>query len=281
MEQSLARNLVAIHGVPRSGTSWIGEVVNSSPHVCYKYQPLFSYCHKNYLSECSAREDIESFFVRIESHSDEFTDQIHRRHAGEFPSFRKDHVTHVAYKEVRYHGILFNMMRRHDQLKLVAVIRCPIAVVASWYRAPREFRGDLGWKLDEEWRYAVKKNLNRPEEFNGFERWKDAAMIFVSLLQQFPERVHIINYALFKRDAQQSTQNLMRFLGLKNDPQTLQFVEESTSGSGVEKPYSVYRGSRSDAGAASVIGARIVGEIKADLEGSVLRQYIDPESDRT
>jgi len=277
--QSLARHLVAIHGVPRSGTSWIGEVVNSSPHVCYKYQPLFSYCHKHYLGDCSTREDIESFFTRIESHSDDFTDQVHRRRDGEFPHFQKGHVTHVAYKEVRFHGLLFNMMRRHDRLKLVAVIRCPIAVVASWYRAPREFRGDLGWKIDEEWRYAVKKNLNRPEEFNGFERWKDAAMIFMALLQQFPDRVHIINYAMFKRDVQQSAHTLMRFLGLNNDPQTARFVDESTSGSGIEKPYSVYRGIRSGASPASVVGARIVGEIKSDLEGSILKQYIDPDSD--
>ena len=35
---------VAIFGVPRSGTSWLGQIFNSSPMVAYRFQPLFSYC---------------------------------------------------------------------------------------------------------------------------------------------------------------------------------------------------------------------------------------------
>ena len=45
---------VAIHGPPRSGTTWIGEIVNSSPRTIVKYQPLFSYALKDYLSPGSS-----------------------------------------------------------------------------------------------------------------------------------------------------------------------------------------------------------------------------------
>ena len=44
---------VAIHGVPRSGTTWLGSIFDSSPNVIYRNQPLFSYAFKSYLSEHS------------------------------------------------------------------------------------------------------------------------------------------------------------------------------------------------------------------------------------
>ena len=106
---------VAVHGVPRSGTSWIGEILNSSPHTAYRYQPLFSYAHKDYLSNTSSRDDIQSFFARLLHCSDEFTNQVVRRSSRDFPVFRKQHVTHVVYKEVRYINILSNLMNREEE----------------------------------------------------------------------------------------------------------------------------------------------------------------------
>ena len=40
--------IISIHGVPRSGTSWLGQILDSSPKVRYKFQPLFSYAFKKY-----------------------------------------------------------------------------------------------------------------------------------------------------------------------------------------------------------------------------------------
>ncbi|OQY27804.1 MAG: hypothetical protein B6244_09430 [Candidatus Cloacimonetes bacterium 4572_55] len=109
---------MAVHGVPRSGTSWIGEILNSSPNTTYRYQPLFSYAHKDYLTPASTREDIDSFFERILHCDDEFTNQVIRRASGDFPIFKKEQITHIVYKEVRYINILFNLMRRTDDLLL-------------------------------------------------------------------------------------------------------------------------------------------------------------------
>ena len=41
---------IGLHGVPRSGTSWLGNIFNSSPDLTYKHQPLYSYAFKNYLN---------------------------------------------------------------------------------------------------------------------------------------------------------------------------------------------------------------------------------------
>ena len=54
-ENNLKYIPVAIHGVPRSGTSWIGEIINSSPNVLYKFQPLFSYALKDFLTTFSKK----------------------------------------------------------------------------------------------------------------------------------------------------------------------------------------------------------------------------------
>ena len=42
---------IAIHSVPRSGSSWLGQILNSSLKVCFRFQPLFSYAFKDYLNE--------------------------------------------------------------------------------------------------------------------------------------------------------------------------------------------------------------------------------------
>ena len=42
---------IAIHSAPRSGSSWLGQILNSSPKVCFRFQPLFSYAFKDYLND--------------------------------------------------------------------------------------------------------------------------------------------------------------------------------------------------------------------------------------
>jgi len=65
----------AIFGVPRSGTSWLGQIFNSSPNVAYRFQPLFSYAFKSRLNEHSTADDIENFSRDILNTSDEFVTQ--------------------------------------------------------------------------------------------------------------------------------------------------------------------------------------------------------------
>ena len=99
---------VAVHGVPRSGTSWIGEILNSSPHTIYRFQPLFSYAMKGALTECSPLKEIDSFFRTLESIEDDFINQTEKRQTGQFPKFSKGTPSHIVYKEVRYMNILPN-----------------------------------------------------------------------------------------------------------------------------------------------------------------------------
>ncbi|MES9945069.1 MAG: sulfotransferase [Candidatus Thiodiazotropha sp.] len=265
---------VAIHGAPRSGTTWIGEVINSSPNTIYKFQPLFSYAHKDFLTPASTKQDIQEFFYRLAGCKDKFTNRTNQRDAGKLPTFEKRKISHVAYKEVRHHNILNNMMRRTDELKLVAIIRNPMSVLNSWLNAGREFREDLGWNILEEWRYALKKNMNKPEEFNGFEKWKELGNLILQLEQQYPDRIYLIQYSKFLANTVQETKNLFQFLDLEYTMQTEKFITDSTNTQD-DDPYSVYRSAQTDDAWKSLLAAEIISEIEADIKDTALEIFLD------
>lgn len=187
---------IAIHSVPRSGSTWLGNIFNSHPKVSFKYQPLFSYAFKGYLTEVSNAESINSFFCEIQLSTDSFINQIEGIEKGIIPDFKKeDTPTHVCYKEVRYHNVLENMLINNNSVKTVLLIRNPLAVLYSWYKAPKEFRAEKGWVFDEEWLNAPKKNLNKPEEYNGYVKWKEVTLLFLRLKKEYPNRVCLVNYS--------------------------------------------------------------------------------------
>ncbi len=264
---------VAIHGAPRSGTSWIGEIVNSSPNTAYRYQPLFSYAHKDYLTNGSTREDIDKFFSRLYRCKDDFTNQKKRRNSGDFPKFSKDKITHVVYKEVRYMNILFNLMRKSNDVALCAVIRNPLSVINSWLKAPLEFRKDLGWSELEEWRYALKKNLNRPEEFYGFEKWKETTNIILKLQKTYPDRVYLLKYSDMLVNSTQETEKLFSFLCLKVTDQTNRFLNKSTDYDNKDS-YAVYRKKQSDNKWKIELQKKISEQILEDLKGTQYEMFV-------
>jgi len=264
---------VAIHGSPRSGTTWLGEIVNSSPRTIVKYQPLFSYALKSFLTPTSSLKDIEAFFRSVASTEDEFLDQSKQRKSGTLPRFEKRAPTHVVYKEVRYHHILENLMLRCPDVLLVGCIRNPLSAINSWLRAPREFRADLGWNAKEEWRLAPKKNLDLPEEFNGFERWKEAARILLGLESKHPERVHLVEYRQLVTDPPAETKRLFDFLSLQLEPQTRDFLDRSTSENNPDA-YSVFRSGQTDERWKTQLDSTIVEEILADVRGTDLERFV-------
>jgi hypothetical protein len=265
---------IAIHGVPRSGTSWLGEIFNSSPHTIYKYQPLFSYALKGFLTPLSSPEEVHRFFRLLAVTADDFMDQVERRASGALPLFVKENPTHLVYKEVRYHNILANLLHCDRQLRLVAIIRNPLAVLASWLGTPREFRRDLGWVEREEWRYAPRKNQSRPEEFYGYEKWKEAAVIFTNLAEQHPDRVRLVTYQDLVSRTVSTVHALFDFCDLPCSPQTLSFLERSRAEQHSD-PYSVFRTTAGDERWTAVLDPTIVESVVADLRATELQCYLD------
>lgn len=235
----------AIHSVPRSGSTWLGEILNSSPKVKYAFQPLFSYALKSALTPTSSPAEITAFFDRLGQIQDDFIDQTEQRQTGTIASFPKEPpFTHVGYKEVRYNHIIENLLQACDTVRPILLIRNPIEVMDSWVGAPREF--DPQWDVNAELITGQSKNKGRPEEFFGLEKWIETADRFLTLSQTFPDRTLLVEYAQLKADPLHEAQRIFSFCDLEFGPQTQSFIAKSTSAV-VHDTYSVFRGSRSKA----------------------------------
>ncbi len=270
-------NVVFLHGVPRSGTSWLAQILNSSPSVAFRFQPLFSYAFKNRLNSESSRSDVNSFLQQVFLTSDQFILQKERVLDGSYPSFRKLlPATHLAVKHVRYHNLLEHLLHVHSGIRLVLMLRHPCSVINSWLRAPREFLPE--WNTLTEWRFAEKKNCGRPEEFFGFEKWKEASRLFIKLASNYPERVKLVRYSRLNSDTQDTVAELFRFCGLEMTEQTQGFLNVSRS---VEKSdtYSVFRKNNSDVKWKTQLEKEIAEAILNDLKGSDLEFLLEQPSE--
>lgn len=263
---------IAIHSAPRSGSTWFGCLFDAHPNVCYKFQPLWSYRFKNFLNENSSQERILEFFDQLVTAEDDFLDQVAGKEKGSIPAFGKKDVTTVVYKEVRYHHLLPNMLEKDDELTLIGLIRNPIEVLNSWLNAPREFRKDLGWKIEDEWLEAPSKNLGKPEEYNGYLKWKELSELFLKLNATYPDRVRLVCYSDLVSDPMKMTKELYDWCGLSLDPQVENFIGESRTEHNADE-YSVFRAKVGD-GQSLQLPVEAIEYIASDLRGTPLEKFL-------
>ncbi len=263
---------VAIHSVPRSGSSWLGEIINSHPSVNYNYQPLFSYAFKSFLDEHASQEKIQAFFSKISNNTDPFVKQLEAREKGKLPQFEKNETfTHIVYKEVRYHHIIENLLEKDNDLKVIGLIRNPNSVINSWLKAPKEFRPDLGWEIKKEWRYAPSKNLDKKEEFNGYEKWKEVYFLFNKLQKIYSDRILIVSYDDLIANTENEVCKIFSFLELELHEQTKNFI--SSQKEDVDT-YSVNKIKTTDEQWKNELPSYIQKEIHKDLLINSIKTYI-------
>lgn len=232
---------VAIHSVPRSGSSWLGSLFDSHPNVAYSFQPLFSFAFKEALGANSSNPEIIDFFKAIAQSKDAFIRQTLSKKSGSYPIFNKsEKPTHSVYKEVRYHSILQNLLES-TQCKVIGLIRDPRDTLSSWWNAPKEFRYDLDWTIEDEWFNAEKKNKGRPEEYNGFIKWVEVARLFLDLKERFPERFKLVQYEQILNDPERELNDLYAFTGLSMVDQVLEYLGNKNTESSQLDSYSVGR----------------------------------------
>lgn len=265
--------LIAIHSMPRSGSTWLGSIIDSHPHIVHKHQPLFSYSLKGYLDESSDYERIQKFKNYLLKTNEQFIDQIEKKNRGIIPDFKKETVKAIAYKETRYHYILNNLLKTDQEVIVICLIRNPLAHLFSWFNAPKEFRLDLGWRIEEEWLFAPKKNQVKKEEYYGYQKWKETTMIFHSLMEMYPDRCLIVNYSDLLIDPMQKASDIFSFVKLGFHQQTENFIIESRSRNDND-PYGVYRKKEKDNSWQGKLPDYIVEYIHNDLADSNLESYI-------
>ena len=265
---------IAIHSVPRSGSSWVGQIFNSSPDVNFKFQPLFSYAFKDILNAYSSNAEINHFFNSIAQSNDEFLLQQDKIDKGIYPCFKKnENYTHIVYKEVRYHHILENMLKINDEIIVIGLVRNPYAVINSFLNAPREFRKDLGWKPMEEWEKADKKNLGRQEEFYGYMKWKEVLFTFKKLQKLYPQRFYLLNYDDLLSHTTEEVKKIFKFCEIQITQQTEDFLAKSTS-KNLQDAYSVYKEKSQDIEWKNTLDSSIRDKITVDLQKLKLEEYV-------
>jgi hypothetical protein len=227
---------VAIFGVPRSGTSWLGQIFNSSPNVIYRYQPIFAYSFEDTLSANSSSKDIRGFHKGLLATDDDFVCQKKNISGNDVPQFSKGKATHLVWKEVRYLNIIEDLIQQ-SSIKIIGIFRHPCGILKSWMQAPKEFDSD--WDIEEEWRYAQKKNSS-DDEFYGYERWVQASQMFIKLRESYPEQFFTVSYEALLSDLNGQVTSLFDFTNIPITKHTLSFLQKSTTESSND-PYGVYR----------------------------------------
>jgi len=265
-------NITYIAGVARSGTSWLGQIFNSSPCVKFSFQPLFAYEFKNRVNEDSTAREFEILFQDMLKTDSDFLNQNDKCLSGDYPIFEKESDIHLVIKENRYQYLLEPMMRKAPNLKLVGIIRNPNAVLNSWMKNPKEF--PEGSNPLNEWRYGDCKNKGH-EDFFGYVKWKEVTNLYLALQQKWPDRVKIIRYEDLVRSPIEMTKDLFAFANITYSKQTDDFLRQS-SDNHIDSPYAVFKNKKVMTQWQTELPEYITTEIKHDLAGTPLEIYIQP-----
>ncbi len=265
--------VVAIVGAPRSGTSWLGQIIDSCPNVRYRYQPIFSYAFKDAVDEDSSPEEYQEFFEGIYKSEDDFLCQKERKERGIYPVFKNknEEPDVLAFKMVRYHHLVPDMIEYFDFLKGVGIIRHPCAVINSWLSTPKEFPDDAEPK--EEWRHAECRNEGNPEEFWGFEAWKEVSDIYMELEERHPDQFTILRYEDLVDDPIEKTRGLYDFLDITYTDQTEDFLKKSQQ-EHEEDPYAVYKDKKVKKKWRWELDEDIKDEILEELENTRFERFL-------
>jgi hypothetical protein len=266
-------NIIVIIGMPRSGTSWLGQIVDSCPDVRYRLSPLFSYAFKNAVDEDSSREDYEKVFHGAYLSNDEFMCQTQRRASGHYPLFelKVAKPQFLAIKMTRFHNLISNMINFVDNLKMVAIVRHPCGAINSWLTTPGEFPKDADPM--KEWRYGHCRKTGR-EEFWGFEDWKKVTRLHMSFERQFPNRFIIQRYEFLVENFVEETKKLFDFLELKYTQQTDNFLKSSHSKHD-DDSYAVFKDPKVKDRWKWKLNEQIQKEIIREVEHTELRRFLE------
>jgi hypothetical protein len=266
------KSIVTIAGVARSGTTWLGEILNSSPDVAYRFQPLFSYAFKNRVGINSTPAEYEKFLQELYESNDPFLLQADKRETGILPHFSKnDFPQFLVMKKARYHYLHIRFLNYFPNLKLLAIVRNPCAVLASWISNPKEFPiGSDPWL---EWRLGACKNQCKAENFFGFYKWRESTNIFLDLQAMFPDRVRVVRYEDLVDNPISTSESLFQFVGLPFGDQTERFLAESGNRH-TENPYAVYKNKDVKDNWKNKLDPRIVKDIEQELMGTRLEVFI-------
>tara|TARA_B100001113_G_C21116992_1_gene625779 strand:+ start:2423 stop:3250 length:828 start_codon:yes stop_codon:yes gene_type:complete len=272
-------NYVFIFGPPRSGTSWLGQIFNSSPHTFYIYQLL--YFNRNKFTPTP--EFLDKNFHRLIRHSEMFkgsfipSDPGNLQAEGDainylnFPK-EKDH-THVVLKHVRYHHLIQYFITEHNA-KVIGLVRNPLATINSWLNAPKEFKKGLD-PLKEWYGAPTKNSYKLCYEYAGYQNWERIVRNYLKLKDMYPENFKLVKYSdLLGDTAEEKFKELFKFSNIELGENTTKFINNSHSKTG--GTYSVFRENKiTDDGWKETLMPEIRDEIINLCKSSYLDMFLE------
>ncbi len=266
------KEIVSIVGMPRSGTSWLSQIVDSSPQVCFRLSPLFSYQFKNMLNNTSSKKEWEYVFNGAYNSDNTFMNQSERRISGEYPVFLNKEKTldYLVIKATRFHNLIDNMMTLFENLKTIAIVRHPCGSINSWISTPNEFPQDA--TPDKEWRKGTCRK-SEIGEFWGFDDWKKVTKLHMKLKEKYPDRFYIQKYEALVDEPLSEAKKIFSFLQLKMETQTFEFIEQCHEIHS-ESAYGVYKNPNVKNRWKTELDINIRREIIEDLQNTDLEIFI-------
>lgn len=234
------RGIIGIFGVPRSGTSWLGQIFNSSPEIRYAHQPMSAEAFRDKIHARNSGKEMRAYLQEIYDSKEDYLTQKDGKEKAKRFFFDKESDTPpiFAFKEAMYLYMIPHFLRNISDMKVVLLLRNPYDVLTSWYNAPKEFYPE--WDIREEWLFAQSKNWFLPERYYGYHRWKESILLADQLLKEFSERVYVIRYEDLDAEPFEYVEKIFEFCDIKYRDQTKEFICDSRSKTEAS-PYSVYR----------------------------------------
>mgnify|MGYP002633632487 CR=1 FL=1 len=270
------RPVIWLAGMPRSGTNWGSQILDSAPELRLKFCPLFSWEFKNRLDETASSDDWDRLFADVYATPGDYLDQHYLRRQGLLPTFAQQHAQPrvLGIKSTRYHTLMPGLLEKAAYVRLVVLVRNPIAAVHSWLSNPLEF--PAGARPEDHWRNGACRK-SAVGEFWGYEDWKRSTLQYLDLRQRFPDRVCIVRYEDLVADPLGQTREVFRFAGLVFGPQTESFLRDSTSRHSSHQR-SVFKSREVATRWQATVDPRMRAEITADLVGGPLAEFLNPSS---
>jgi len=253
-------------GMPRSGTTWLSQIVESSPDFVVRLSPPYSYDYRGVLTEESTEADWVAVLDGALRSSDRFLTQDWRRESGELPTVDNSHATRLGVKDTRFHDLYLAGMEVLPRARLVYIVRHPAATLWSW-RSCKEF--PAGADFAAEWRSGACRKVEGPGEFWGFDDWLQLALRYRAAAERDPERYLVVSYRDLVRDPVGGAEQILAFGGAPMTAETRQFLTDTRS-SVNDSPYSVFRGSTDGDGWRADFPADILREIERETEAAGL-----------
>lgn len=228
---------IIVSGMPRSGTSWLGQIVNSDPRVAFRTEPLFSLRFKNIINISSTHEEISDFFNSLIDVDDDFILQKDNQRAGYYPAFDKVKPEVLSFKTTRHHELLEKYLNCVSDVQIVGIVRHPAGAINSWLKSYKEFE-KKGCVKESDWRNGGCRK-SEIGEYWGFDDWLTITKQFVFLSEKYPN-FYITKYSDLVRNTEKSVEELFNKMDFEILPQTRDYILQCHSRHD-EDPYSVFK----------------------------------------